>query len=416
MAAGDPLKSGTIDGLRAGLAGLRVQLRVAQEKDPRLSPIIAALRKQPPSSYLSEPRGPESRRTNARALEYRLASDGVLVAKEDGKLLSDRPVIPDQPYADSKIKTTWKHVILGAAHNTLTGAHRRAEEMFEGLNELVAWWPPEDLLKACKEWRSRCKICASIHGRPTAEPRFQAVKSCRPFYRVQIDFMEVKPEGEDGEKYIFTVICIATRYLFLRAAKNRMAPYLALLLLDIFLDMGVIPAVCQSDNEFTSLAFEEMCSLLGCTQLFSTALRPQSQGIVERSHRDIRAALATVVEAYIRACPRKWPQYLRYLESKLRHKSLPTGDTPYSAIHGFKGSTSLSSALGAIEAIPEDVVHSDWLDLVVSECKDIGARLTDHWAREAEIRARKHGEKKPEPCIREGQFVLSQKPFYPPPV
>ena len=191
-----------------------------------------------------------------------------------------------------------------------------------------------------------------------------------------------------------------------------MAPYLALLLLDIFLDMGVIPAVCQSDNEFTSLAFEEMCSLLGCTQLFSTALRPQSQGIVERSHRDIRAALATVVEAYIRACPRKWPQYLRYLESKLRHKSLPTGDTPYSAIHGFKGSTSLSSALGAIEAIPEDVVHSDWLDLVVSECKDIGARLTDHWAREAEIRARKHGEKKPEPCFREGQLVLLQKPFY----
>ena len=141
----------------------------------------------------------------------------MLVVKEDGKLLSDRLVFPDQPYADSKIKT---HVVFGAGHNTLIGAHRRAEEMLEGLNELVAWWPPEDLLKACKEWRSRCKICASIHGRPTAEPRFQAVKSCRPFYRVQIDLMEVKPEGEDGEKYIFTVICVATRYLFLRAAKK----------------------------------------------------------------------------------------------------------------------------------------------------------------------------------------------------
>lgn len=392
---GQELCPDTPDGLRAGLAGLRTPL----EKDPRLSQIIASLRKQPKGSYLAEPRGPEGHKVKVRTLQYRLASDGLLVAKEEDGNFPDRPIIPEGLYSSSGAPTlmTWKHLILAAVHNTATGAHRRAEEMFNELKWLVVWWPPEDLLKACKEWRQRCKLCTSVHGRPLEEARFQAVKSCKPFYRLQIDLMEVKPAGEDGEKYLLTAICVATRYLFIRAATCRDAPYLALLLFDILLDMGVIPAVIQSDNEFVNLAVEELTSLLGIAQLFSTALRPQSNGIVERCHRDLRAALAIVVEAFIRACPRKWPKYIRYLEAKLRHKSLPTGDTPYSATHGFKGSSSLGSALGAIEEIPQDVVWSDWMDTLVSECKEISYRLVDHWAHEAEVRSRKHGERNGRP-------------------
>ncbi len=60
---------------------------------------------------------------------------------------------------------------------------------------------------------------------------------------MQVDLMEIKPAGEDGERYLLTVICVATRYLFLRAAKSRDAPDLALLLFDICLDMGLIPAL-----------------------------------------------------------------------------------------------------------------------------------------------------------------------------
>jgi len=176
--------------------------------------------------------------------------------------------------------------------------------------------------------------------------------------------------------------------------------------------MGVVPAVIQSDNEFVNLAFEELTSLLGAAQLFSTALRPQSQGIVERSHRDLRAALAIVVEAFIRACPRKWPSYVRYLEARMRHKTLPTGHTPYQAVHGFYGSTALSTALGAIQEIPEDLIYNDWLQGIVAECKSIGQKITDHWEHEATVRARKHGERKHEASFQEQDLVLIQKPFF----
>jgi len=411
---GAEIKPESPESLRAGLAGLRTKLIAAQRIDPRLAPIVANLKKEPKGSYIAEPYGPDNRKVSKRALQYRLASDGLLVAKEEHGETADRPVIPDVPHEapGAPKNMTWKHLMLGSMHNTVTGAHRRAEEMYVELNKLVAWWPPEDLMRACKEWRKRCKLCTSVHCRPQEEAHFHAVRSFRPFYRLQIDLLEIKPTGEGGERYLLTTICVCTRYPFLRATGTRDAPDLALLLLDVILDMGVVPAVVQSDNEFVNLAFEELTTLLGAAQLFSAALRPQSQGIVERSHRDLRAALAIVVEAFIRACPRKWPNYVRYLEARMRHKTLPTGHTPYQAVHGFYGSTALGTALGAIQEIPEDLIYSDWLQGIVAECKSVGEKITEHWEHAATVRARKHGEQKIEASFKERDLVLIQKPFF----
>ena len=190
-------------------------------------------------------------------------------------------------------------------------------------------------------------------------------------YAFQIDLKEVKPSGTDGERYIFTVIDVATRYVFLRTLVTRDAINLAITLLDVFYDMGVIPQVGQSDNEFCSLAFEELCSTLGTTQVFSSALHPQSQGVVERAHRDMRSALAKLVEEYVRANPRKWPCYVRWLEYKLRHKEIVSGITPYLLVHGFSGSTELASALHTVSEIPPAILATDWLRGILAECREL---------------------------------------------
>ena len=414
--SGLPIPPGSTLSLRAGLAGLRTQMAEAQRRDPRLLEIVRFLRKEPAGSYLPAPRA-QLGKVRRRALLYRLTSDHLLVARGEGEAHSeDLPVVPDATHLSevpgAPRKMTWKHVFLGAVHNTATGQHRTAREMHDELSRLVSWYPPEDLLKNCVEWRERCKLCCSVHKRPRDEPAYKAVKSYRPFYRVQVDLMEVKPTGQEGERYVFTLICVCTRYIFLRALASREAPDVATLMLDILLDAGVIPAVIQSDNEFVNLAFEELCSLLGSTQIFSAVLRPQSQGIVERSHRDIRAQLAILVESLARSNPRRWPHYLKYVEYKLRHRTLATGVTPYAAVHGFFGSSALSTAMGAIEAIPEDVVWADWLRAIVSESKYIAETLSDHWVAEAALRARKHSESVKEAVFEPGELVLLTKPFY----
>jgi hypothetical protein len=320
--------------LRASLAGLRSELAKAQRLDPKLNEIIQHLRGKPAGEYLAEPRGPAGKqKVRRRALQFRLTTDKLLVAKNEGDEASeDLPCIPEVPHESgvegAPTTQTWKHMLLGAVHNTTTGQHRSAPEMFSELSKLVSWFPPEKLLEDCKTWRRRCKLCTSVFSKPGAEAAYVAVRASRPFYRLQLDLLEIKPTGSRGEKYILTVICVATRYIFLRCTDNRDSIELAKLMLDVILDAGVVPAILQSDNEFANLAFEELFYLLGSHQIFSTALRPQSQGIIERSHLDIRRNLAILVEAWVRSMPRNWPEYVRHTEHKIRHKTLCTGASP----------------------------------------------------------------------------------------
>ena len=93
-------------------------------------------------------------------------------------------------------------------------------EMAAELDQLVAWWPPESLKTNCKTWVSRCKHCASVHIKRREELVYRAITSYKVFYDIQIDLMEVKPAGQDDERYIFTLTVIASRHPFLRATST----------------------------------------------------------------------------------------------------------------------------------------------------------------------------------------------------
>ena len=68
--------------------------------------------------------------------------------------------------------------------------------------------------------------------------------------------------------------------------------------------------------------------------------------------------------------------------------------------------------MGAIEAIPDHVVWADWLRTVVGESTHITETLSDHWAAEAAVRARRHSESVGEAVSEAGELVLLTKPFY----
>jgi len=225
--------------------------------------------------------------------------------------------------------------------------------------------------------------------------------------------MEVRPEGENGESYILTAICPSTKYPFLRPITTRDSEVVAEQMLDVILDAGVVPCIHQSDNEFCNLAVSELIYLLGASQLFSTALRPQSQGLVERIHRDIRAGLAIAVESLCRACPRKWPRHVRRLEFRLRHKHLTDdGRTPYSAVHGFLGTSALTSSLEAFNEIPEELVFTTWLQSIVAEAAIIESELELIFEDRAAERAQRQEETVPTHVFESGELVLVKKPFY----
>ncbi len=63
----------------------------------------------------------------------------------------DLPVVPAIRFEGEKTpkNMSWKHLLLGAGHNTSTGHHRSPKDMQILLPKLVSWFPPEDLGKDC---------------------------------------------------------------------------------------------------------------------------------------------------------------------------------------------------------------------------------------------------------------------------
>ena len=69
--------------------------------------------------------------------------------------------------------------------------------------------------------------------------------------------------------------------------------------------------------------------------------------------------------------------------------------------------------MGAIEAIPEDVVWADWPRTIVGEPKYITETFSDRWAAAAAVRARKHSEYVKETVSEAGELALLMEPFCP---
>ena len=119
----------------------------------------------------------------------------------------------------------------------------------------------------------------------------------KPGLRMQMDLMMVEPPGPAGESMVLTVVDVCTRYPWFRPVPTKGAEDVAFALYEIILDAGVVPRVLQSDQgkEFIAAVMQEFIRLLGARQVFSMALHPQTQGVVERLHRELRKVLRLLV-------------------------------------------------------------------------------------------------------------------------
>lgn len=252
----------------------------------------------------------------------------------------------------------------------------------------------------------------AVHRRPVDERIRKPILEYRPFLRIQIDLMEVRPKSEEGFTHVLTVCCVATRYVFFRNMQTRDSSDIAEQLLDCILHCGVVPRVIQGDQEFVNLVLDELCSLLGSSQIFSTALRPQTQGINERQHREIRETLSILVDSLSRALARKWPRFMRWIESRLRHKKLPSGKTPYELVHGFVGSSALKYSLEAFSEIPEELAGTAWFSAIVHEAKVVMSVTAEVYEDLAKKTLRESKETSRVIHLSVGDLVLLQKPFY----
>jgi len=145
--------------------------------------------------------------------------------------------------------------------------------------------------------------------------------------RVGIDIAGPFPESDCGNKYILVAMDYFTKWVEAYAIPNQEAATIADVLVKEFFCRFGVPLIlhCDQGRNFESKLFQETCDRFGIKKTRTTALHPQSDGMVERMNRTMGKYLAKVVADH----QRDWDQYLHLFTMAYRSAVQElTGKTP----------------------------------------------------------------------------------------
>lgn len=149
------------------------------------------------------------------------------------------------------------------------------------------------ITKDAKLWASHCLACqrSKVH-RHTESGVGTFEQPRRRFGHIHVDIVGPLPPSE-GHRYLFTIIDRSTRWPEAVAMKDATTESCVVSLLSQWISRFGLPDDITSDrgSTFTSQLWTSLARLLGTTVHHTTSYNPESNGMVERFHRTLKAAL-----------------------------------------------------------------------------------------------------------------------------
>ena len=149
------------------------------------------------------------------------------------------------------------------------------------------------ITKDAKSWTRSCLACQRskiFRHTESGVGTFQQPK--RRFSHIHVDIVGPLPPSE-GHRYLFTIIDRSTRWPEAVPMKDATAHSCVTALLSQWISRFGLPDDITSDRgpSFTSQIWTSLARLLGTTVHHTTAYNPESNGMIERFHRTLKAAL-----------------------------------------------------------------------------------------------------------------------------
>ena len=175
-------------------------------------------------------------------------------------------------------------------------------------------------------WCRDCQGCAT--GKVTTQERTAVEPIQLPaarFQHVHVDIVGPLPVSQEGYSYLLTAVDRTSRWPEVIPLKSISAEVVA----DAFARGWVarfgVPEKVTTDRgtQFVSTTWSCLCRTLGIEHITTTAYHPQSNGLVERFHRQLKEALKA------RACGAAWTDHLPWVLLGLR--AAPKEDSGVSA-------------------------------------------------------------------------------------
>jgi len=214
--------------------------------------------------------------------------DGVLYRKfesDNGKVLRWQLFLPKRRVED----------VLKEVHNSPSGGHFGVMKTLGRIRERFFW---DRLRQDVERWCKECQACGARKGpKLKTKGRLQKYNVGAPFERIAMDILGPLPRTIKGNRYILVIMDYFTKWPEAIPIPDQEASTVAEELVQNWVSRFGVPMILHTDQgtNFNSALFGELCRLLRIQKTRTTALHPQSDGMVERFNRTLLNHLSIFV-------------------------------------------------------------------------------------------------------------------------
>ncbi|KAL0229243.1 hypothetical protein GEMRC1_013862 [Eukaryota sp. GEM-RC1] len=264
-------------------------------------------------------------------------------------------------YINSKnkilIPSSLRTKVLYMLHGLVQSGHPNKKRSLEILFNSGYFWPSmkADMVKHVKQ----CPACQKTA--PVPKKIIESTGSLwadRPFARLNVDTIGPLPKDQNGNQFLLVFVDSFTRYTILSPLEELNSREVAYRLVwDVIAIFG-IPFCIHSDNgtEFANAIFEAICNLLAIEVSRLIPHFSQSNGLVERRHRDVLQSLRRLLVDFNDYD--NWSTYIPTVQLQINAtNSSVTGHSPYELMFGSDISPGAdpSNLLAAVEKSTKNV-------------------------------------------------------------
>lgn len=241
------------------------------------------------------------------------------------------------------VPSIYRRQILAIAHESQWSGHLGVLKTYQLILRHF-FWPrlKSDVAQYCRTCHT-CQLAGKPNQTIRPAPLHPIPAIGQPFERVIIDCVGPLPRTKNGNQYLLTIMCAATRFPEAVPLRTITATSILKALTKFFSTFG-LPKIIQSDQgtNFQSRTFKQVLTSLDVKHVVSSAYHPESQGALERWHRTLKSML----RKYCLESDRNWDEGVPFVLFAAREAvqeslgfspaELVFGHTPRSPLRALK--------------------------------------------------------------------------------